>query len=280
MHLTLPWLDIQFQRQTAVESQLSPECYLDNFYVVPARKRHLAQRQCLPCNGTTFSTVPCNGRSFSVKHRRPWWHTSTAPGTCYLSGGTDTSRMFTLRCIKAGRYSRNVGCRSRGAYDWRETWRQISFPLVSHHSYLGCYPSGNNDVWRLPYLVRKFLHKIRCTTQPLVNFTPGNKAQSPSELSPEEQPSTSQVHSNGSGRKTEFVTDFVQTVAWRRDFQSTVQPRWEMRVNYYFFLVSFSIAKKQGKSPIAWWEVPSANTREYQIYVSRDFERKLCWFEC
>jgi hypothetical protein len=49
-----------------------------------------------------------------------------------------------------------------------------------------------------PYLFRNLLHKIRCTTQPVVNSTPGNKSRSP----PEEQPSTSQLQSNGSGRKS------------------------------------------------------------------------------
>jgi len=35
--------------------------------VVPARKRHLAQRQCLPCHGTKFSTVPATeGNSVSI----------------------------------------------------------------------------------------------------------------------------------------------------------------------------------------------------------------------
>jgi hypothetical protein len=63
------------------------------------------------------------------------------------------------------------------------------------------------------YLFRNLLHKICCTMQPVANSPPGNKSQSPPELSPEEQPSTSQLQSNGSGRKSEIVTYSVQTVA-------------------------------------------------------------------
>jgi hypothetical protein len=63
-----------------------------------------------------------------------------------------------------------------------------------------------------PYLFRILLHKISRTTQTVVNPTPGNKSLSSPELSPEEQLSTSQLQSNGSGRKSEFVTYSVQTV--------------------------------------------------------------------
>jgi len=79
------------------------------------------------------------------------------------------------------------------------------------------------------FLFRNLLHRIRCTTQPVVNSTPGNKSLRPPDISPEEQPSTSQLHPNGSGRKSEFVTYSVQTVAWSRHFQSIEQPRrkWE-----------------------------------------------------
>jgi len=44
-----------------------------------------------------------------------------------------------------------------------------------------------------------------------------------------------------------------------------------MWVNYFFFLASFSTAKKQRKSPNAWQEVHSVNIYECQFYVSRDF---------
>ena len=64
-----------------------------------------------------------------------------------------------------------------------------------------------------PYLFRKLLHKIRCTTQPVVNFTTGNKSQSPPEIQPEQQPTTSQLQHNESGKKSEFITYSVQTVA-------------------------------------------------------------------
>jgi len=64
-----------------------------------------------------------------------------------------------------------------------------------------------------PYLFRNLLHEICCTTQPAVNSTPGNKSQSPPEDTPEEQPSTSQLQSNESGRYSKFVTYSVQTVA-------------------------------------------------------------------
>jgi hypothetical protein len=68
-----------------------------------------------------------------------------------------------------------------------------------------------------PYVLRNFLHKIRCTTQPVVSSTPEKNSQSSPEASPEaspeEQPSTSQLQSNGSGRNSEFVTYSVQTAA-------------------------------------------------------------------
>jgi hypothetical protein len=64
-----------------------------------------------------------------------------------------------------------------------------------------------------PYFFINLLHKFRCNTRPVVNSTPENKSLSPPEVSPEQQPSTSQLHSNGCGRKSELVTYSVQTVA-------------------------------------------------------------------
>ena len=64
-----------------------------------------------------------------------------------------------------------------------------------------------------PYLFRNLLHEIRCTTQPVVNSTTRNKSQSPTEVQPEQQPTTSQLQPNESGKKSEFVTYPVQTVA-------------------------------------------------------------------
>jgi len=122
-----------------------------------------------------------------------------------------------------------------------------------------------------PHLLRNLLHKVRCTTQPAENSTPGNESRSSSKVSPEQQLSTSQLQSNESGRKSEFVTYPAQTSDWIRDFKLTEQARREMWVNYFFFLASFSTAKKQRKSPNAWWEVHSANICECQFYVSRDF---------
>jgi hypothetical protein len=98
-----------------------------------------------------------------------------------------------------------------------------------------------------PYLLRSPLNKFHCNTRPVVNSTPENKSLSPPDVSPEEQPSTSQLHSNESGGKTELVTYFVQTVAWSRDSQSTGRPSWKMRVNC-LFLASCSTTKKQGIS--------------------------------
>jgi len=66
---------------------------------------------------------------------------------------------------------------------------------------------------RLPIFIQKPHTKIRCTTQPVANSTPGNKSQSPPEVPPEEQPTTSQLQSSGSERKSDFVTYSVQTVA-------------------------------------------------------------------
>jgi hypothetical protein len=64
-----------------------------------------------------------------------------------------------------------------------------------------------------PYLFSTLLHKIRCSTQPVVKSTPGNKCLSQPEVSPEQQPSTSQLQPNGSGRKSVFVTYSAQTMA-------------------------------------------------------------------
>jgi len=47
-----------------------------------------------------------------------------------------------------------------------------------------------------PYLFRNLLHKIRCTTQPVVISAPENKSLSPSEVTPEHQTTTSQLQSN------------------------------------------------------------------------------------
>ena len=278
IHLTLPWLDIQLQWLTGSESEVSSECHLDNFDVVPTRKRHPAQCQYLPCDRIKFSTVPCNGRPHRVKNWILWWRTGTAHWTCHLPAGTDTSRMFTPWCVKAGRYSHKVGTKHR----------DLDATLVVHaterkhdnrYHFYWCFTIPTLVAILLtittcngyPYLFRSLLHKIRCTTQPVVNSTPGNKSQSPPEVPPEQQPTTNQLQFNWSGRKSEFVTYSVQKAAWSRDFQSTEQKRWEMRVNYFFLLVSFSTAKKQGKSPNAWWEMCSANICECQFYVSWDF---------
>ena len=62
-----------------------------------------------------------------------------------------------------------------------------------------------------PYLFRNLLHKICRTTEPVVNSTTGNIPQSPPEVEPEQQPTTSQLQPNGSGKKSQFVTCSVQT---------------------------------------------------------------------
>jgi len=64
-----------------------------------------------------------------------------------------------------------------------------------------------------PYLLRKLLHKVRCTTQPAENSTPGNEYRRSAEVNPEQQSSTRQLQSNESGRTSEFVTYPVQTAA-------------------------------------------------------------------
>jgi hypothetical protein len=117
------------------------------------------------------------------------------------------------------------------------------------------------------YLLRNLLHKVHCTTQPAENSTPGNESRSLSKVSPEQQPSTSQLQSNESGRKSEFVTYPVQRAAWSRYFELTGQAKGKTRVDYFFLLTFFSIAKKQRKSPNAWWKVHSANMCECQICV-------------
>jgi len=52
-----------------------------------------------------------------------------------------------------------------------------------------------------PYLFRNLLHKIRCTTQPVVNSTTRNKSQSSPEVQPEQQRTSSQLQPNESGKK-------------------------------------------------------------------------------
>ena len=64
-----------------------------------------------------------------------------------------------------------------------------------------------------PYFLRNLLHKVCCNPRPVENSTPGSKSLSPPEVSPEQQPSTSQLNSNESGKESEFVTYSVQTVA-------------------------------------------------------------------
>lgn len=64
-----------------------------------------------------------------------------------------------------------------------------------------------------PYFLRNLLHKVCCNPRPVENSTPGSKSLSPPEVSPEEQPSTSQLNSKESGKESEFVTYSVQTVA-------------------------------------------------------------------
>jgi len=68
---------------------------------------------------------------------------------------------------------------------------------------------------QLPIFIQKPLTKnpLYYTTQPVVNSTTGNKSQSPPEVQPEQQPTTSQLQPNGNGNKSEFVTYSVQTVA-------------------------------------------------------------------
>jgi hypothetical protein len=60
-----------------------------------------------------------------------------------------------------------------------------------------------------PYLFRNLFHTILRTTQPVVNSTTGNESHSPPEVQPEQQPTTSQLQPNGSGKETEFVTYYV-----------------------------------------------------------------------
>jgi len=61
-----------------------------------------------------------------------------------------------------------------------------------------------------PNLLRNLLHIVRCTTQPAENSTPGNESQSSSEVSPEQQPSTSQLQSNESASRSSSPTLYKQ----------------------------------------------------------------------
>jgi len=247
---TLPCLNIQLQWQKASESEMSLECHLDNFDVVPTRKRHLAQWKCLPCDGTRLLAVPCNGRPFRVDHQIPWWRTSTSHRTYYPPGGTDTSRTFTPDVSKLEGIAETLELLKH---------RDLNATLVVHATERK-HDDRYHFYWYFtiptlvailltimisnsyPYLFRNLLLKIRCTTQPVTNSTTGNESQSPSEVQSEQQPTTRQLQPNGSGKNSEFITYSVQTVAWSSDFQSTRQPRWEMRLNYFFFLISCSTA--------------------------------------
>ena len=62
-----------------------------------------------------------------------------------------------------------------------------------------------------PYFLRNLLHKVCCKPKSEGNSTPESKFQSSPEVSPEEQPSTSQP--SESRKESEFVTYSVQTVA-------------------------------------------------------------------
>jgi len=240
IHPTLPWLVIQNHWQTAFESEVSSEWYLYNFDVIPTRKRHLAHCQCLPCDGTTYSAVPCNGSSFRVKNRIPWWRRGSSHCTCLVVSETE-----------------------RKHDDRYNFYRYFTIPVFV--AILLTIKICNG----FRYSFRKLILKIHCTTPPVVNSTQIN------------QNFRQKFHQNSnllpvSYNPTEVrKSHSLQTVVWSRDFQSTEQPRRVMRVNY-FFLVSFSTAKKQRKSPNAWEEVRSANVCVCQIYVSRD---KKWWFE-
>ena len=232
-HQTLPQLDIQLQQRTASESQVSSECHLDNFDVVPTGKRHLAQCQFVPCDGTKFSTLPCDGKTFAVSYRILLWRTDTAHWTYHPPGSTATSRMLTPNLLKlesiavTSKHFKHSGLDDTLVVHTTERKHDDRY-----HFY--CYFTIPTLVAILltimlcngyPYLFRNILHNIGCTTQPVANTTPANKSQSPPELPPKQQPSTSQLQSDGSGRTSEFVTYSVQTEAWSRDFQSTGQSR-------------------------------------------------------
>jgi len=206
---TLPCLDIQLQWHRASESEVSPECHLDDFDVVPTRKRRFVQCQCLPCDGTRLPAVPYNGRSFRVTHRIPWWCTSTSHRTYHPPGGKEPTRTFTPDVSKL----QGIAATSELFKHW-----DLDATLVVHATERK-HEDRYHFYWYFtiptlvailltimicnsyPYLFRNLLHKIRCTTQPVVNSTTRNKSQSSPEVQPEQQRTSSQLQPNESGKK-------------------------------------------------------------------------------
>jgi hypothetical protein len=188
----------KLQQQTAGESQVSSEVKLDSFDLVPARKRHLAQHQCLPSNGTEFSTIPCKGRPFSVKHRIPWWRSSTTR-SCHPPGGRYFKDVHPLISLRSRVKPQRRNCLST------ETQMQLSWCMLLIGNMTDTIFTGNSlflpwllSFWQLWYatvthIYSGNLYKIRGTTQPAENSNPGIESGSLSEASPEQQPSASQV---------------------------------------------------------------------------------------
>jgi len=193
---------------------VSPECSLDYFDLVPARKHHLAQRQCLPCNGASFQIYRATeGHSVSnikyrddvrVLHVDPFTHQEvqilqgrSPPDISKLESIATTSELFKHRDLDATIvvHASDRKHDDRCHFYWYFTIPTLTVILLT---IMIC------TVY--PCLLRNLLHKIRCTTQPVECSTPGNESRSPPDVSPEQQPSASQLQSNESGRNTELVT--------------------------------------------------------------------------
>ena len=118
-----------------------------------------------------------------------------------------------------------------------------------------------------PYLLRNLLYRICCTKQPVVNPTLGDKSQSLPETFPEEQPCTSQLQFNEKEKKSEFVTYSAQTEAWSWIYQTTLQPTWKAKIDYFSFFETLRRVKNQ--------ETPNAGGRRSATLEGQGSEVKV-----
>ena len=139
--------------------------------MVPARKWHIAQRKCMPCNGRKFLTVPCNRRSFGVNHRIPGclriMHIEPVtyqevqilqghshPDVSRLEGIATTSELFTHRDLDATFVVRATEKKHDDRYNFY--WY---FTIPTLVAILLTIMICNVNT----YLFINLLHEIRCT---------------------------------------------------------------------------------------------------------------------
>jgi hypothetical protein len=190
IHLTLPRLDIQLQQQTAGESQVSPECKLDYFDLVLQGSRILHNASACHVMGQNFQLYPAmKGHSVSnteyrddvrVLHVDPVTHQEvqilqarSPPDVSKLESIAAMSRLFKYRDLDA---TLVVQATDRKHDDRYHFYWYFTIPTLTVILLTIMICNG------YPYLLRNLLHKIRCTTQPAENSTPGNESRSSSEI--------------------------------------------------------------------------------------------------